>query len=423
MSSRHIGTVRAALGAAACLLVALNARARQASVAVSSLSATSFTFSGQPVGTPSASQTLTLTNTGGDLLNIVTIAVVGPDFSETDSCDGSVAAGASCAIDIVFDPIAFGTRTGTMTITSNATDSPQTVKLVGMGMGPAVRLSTAALNYPSQLVTTTSAQQVVTLSSVGDEPLAVSTISLTGPFSENDDCVISGQSSSELDTGQSCTVNVFFTPLAGGSSTGTMTVNDNAFPAQQIIALSGTGADFAVSLSPTSNSAAAGTSANYSISVTPAGGFSGTVTLGCGGLTAGLGCSFAPDVLNVSGSGAATSTLTVTSTASSRVPPGGRSKPLFPGGLRLRPLWLWPLLLSGLLGLALFHKRHKRLVLGSAAGVFVVLGALTISACGSSKSSVTMVTSPGTYHLIVTGTTPAGTGIVQRTAAFTLVVN
>lgn len=419
----HTRSLKAALGGAACLLLALNARAGQGSVAVSSLSATSFTFSGTPVGTPGASQTLTLTNTGGAVLNIVTIAIVGPDFSETDTCDNSVAAAANCAIDIVFDPIAFGTRTGTMTITSNATDSPQTVKLVGMGMGPAVRLSTAALNYSSQLVTTTSNQQTVVLASVGDEPLSVSTISMAGPFSENDNCVVSGLSSSELGTGQFCTINVFFTPLAGGSAPGTMTINDNAFPAQQIIALSGTGADFAVSLSPASNSVASGASASFSISLTPTGGFSGTVTLGCGGLTAGIDCSFSPDTLNVSGSGAATSTLTVTTTASSRVPPGGHSSPVFPGGLRLRPLWLWMFLLSGLLALAAFCRRHKGVMLGSMAGVVVLSGALTMSACGSSKSTARMVTTPGTYYLLVTGTTPAGTGSVQRTATFTLVVN
>jgi len=419
----HTRSLKAALGAAACLLLALNARARQASVAVSSLSATSFTFSGTPVGTPSASQTLTLTNTGGAVLNIVTIVIAGPDFSQSNTCAYSVAAGANCAIDIVFDPIAFGTRTGTMTITSNATDSPQTVTLVGMGMGPAVRLSTGALNYPSQLVTTTSAQQTVVLSSVGDEPLSISTIVLTGPFSENDNCVVSGLSSSELNTGQFCTINVFFSPLAGGTATGKMTINDNAFPAQQIIALSGTGADFAVSLSPTSNSVSAGASANYSISVMATGGFSGTVTLGCGGLSAGVGCSFAPDSLSVGGSSAATSTLTVTTTASSRVPPGGHSKPLFPGRLRLRPLWLWTFVLSGLLGLAAFRRRHKGLMLGSLTAAVVLLGALTLSACGSSKSTASMVTSPGTYYLVVTGTTPAGTGSIQNTATFTLVVN
>lgn len=416
-------SLRAGLAAAACLLLALNARAGQGTAAASSLSASSFTFSGVPVGTPSASQTLTLTNTGGAVLNIVSIAIVGPDFSESDTCDGSVAAGANCVVNIVFDPIAFGARTGTLTITSNAPNSPQTVKLAGTGMGPAVRLSTAALNYTSQLVTTTSAQQTIELSSVGDEPLAVSTISISGPFNENDNCVISGMGSSELSTGQFCSISVFFTPLAGGLATGTITINDNAFPPQQIIALRGTGADFAVSLSPASNSAAAGTSANYSISVTPAGGFSGSVTLGCGGLKAGITCSFAPSSVTVSGASAATSTLSVTTTASSRVPPDGNSKPMFPGGLRPRPFWLWTLLLSGLPGLLALRRGHKGLMLGIVAAAVVLLGGLTMSACGSSKSTVSMVTSPGTYYLLVTGTTPAGSASVQRTATFTLVVN
>lgn len=401
------------LAAAACLLLSLNAGAGQGGVAVSSLSATSFTFSAEPVGTPGASQTLTLTNTGGAVLNIVTIAIVGPDFGQSNTCGNTVAAGASCAIDIVFDPIAFGTRTGSMTITSNATNSPQTVTLQGSGMGPAVSLSTTALNFASQLVTTTSAPQTVVLKSAGDEPLTVSTISVTGPFNVNDDCL-----SAEIAAGQACTLNIYFTPLAGGSATGTITINDNAFPTQQAIALSGTGADFAISLSPTSNTAAAGASANYSISVIPAGGFSGTIALGCGGLKSGISCTFAPGSVTVSGSTAATSALTVSTTAASQIPPGAIAKPF--GGVAPRSSWFWALLLVGLVP-AVFRKR-KELKLASVAAVILLFGALAMPACGNSKSTSTGTTL-GTYSLVVTGTTPAGSQNVQRTAAFTLVVN
>jgi hypothetical protein len=45
-----------------------------------------------------------------------------------------VSAGASCAISVTFKPTAAGRRTGILSISDNATDSPQTVGLSGTGL-------------------------------------------------------------------------------------------------------------------------------------------------------------------------------------------------------------------------------------------------------------------------------------------------
>jgi hypothetical protein len=407
-----------ALGvAAACLLAASGARAGgQAGGAASSLSATSLTFTPEPVGTVSAPQTITLTNTGSAVLNIVTLSVLGPDFSETNTCGNSVAAGTNCAIYVTFDPLSYGTGTGTVVITSSASNSPQTVTLEGMGMGPALTFSSATVNFPSQLVSTTSPQETVYVSSSGDEPLTIANITVTGPFNSNNTCV-----TSVLNAGGSCTISVYFTPVAGGPATGQMTIYDDAYPATQTIALNGTGADFSVSLTPTSNSTTAGQSANYSVSVTPIGGFSGTVALGCGALQPTLACSFAPSTVTVSGSSPATSTVTVTTIAASRVPPGG-SRRMPPGGIWLRPLWLWILAL-GFAGLAVSRRKRAGLTPACAVAAALLLAALTMPACGGNSPKVATVTSPGTYAIVVAGTTPAGSNTVQSTAVLTLVVN
>lgn len=420
MNSLHTRRVSAVLLAAlACLSTGLVARAAgQAGGATSVLSADSFTFAAEPVGTPGPAQTLTLTNTGGADLNIVSIAIVGPDFSQSNTCGNLVAAGASCSIDLIFDPIAFGTRGGSMIITSNASDSPQTVKLVGTGMGPAAKLSTGALSFSSQLVTTTSAPQTVVLSNTGDEPLAISTILVTGPFSSTDTCL-----SAEVSAGDTCSIDVYFTPVAGGAATGTITIMDNAYPVTQTIALSGTGADFALSLSPTSNSTTAGSTADYTVSVTPTGGFSGTVALDCSGLTAGVSCSFSPASLTVGGTSAATSILTVSTTASGTALPTGKSRPILPFGLRIRPLGLWTLLLLGLCGLIAVRRARGRWALAFGAAIALLLGALIMPGCGGSKTTTTMVTTADTYRFVVSGTTSAGPNTIQGTAYFTLVVN
>jgi hypothetical protein len=97
-----------------------------------SLSATVLTFPGQTVSTTSSPLTLTLSDTGTGALTPLMILVSG-DFAQTNTCAGSVAAGSSCTISVTFTPAASGTRSGALTLTDNASNSPQTVTLSGTG--------------------------------------------------------------------------------------------------------------------------------------------------------------------------------------------------------------------------------------------------------------------------------------------------
>jgi len=97
----------------------------------------------QNVGTTSAASTITLNNTGN-----VTLTFSGtPAFSGTNAGDftldtgsslntcnlSSLAVGASCNLAITFTPSATGTRTATLTISTNGLLSNQTVSLSGTG--------------------------------------------------------------------------------------------------------------------------------------------------------------------------------------------------------------------------------------------------------------------------------------------------
>jgi hypothetical protein len=102
-----------------------------------SLSPTSLTFGSQIVGTTSAAQSVTLTNTGTATLNITGIGLAGTnsgDFSETSTCGSSVAAGANCSIGVTFAPTATGSRSASVFISDNASGSPQTISLSGTGV-------------------------------------------------------------------------------------------------------------------------------------------------------------------------------------------------------------------------------------------------------------------------------------------------
>jgi len=116
-------------------------------IPIVSLSPTSLTFISQNVGTTSAAQSVTLTNTGVGTLAITGISMAGTnagDFSETNTCGNSVSAGANCSISVKFAPTATGTRSGSVSISNNASGSPHTIGLSGTG----VQAATPAGTYP-----------------------------------------------------------------------------------------------------------------------------------------------------------------------------------------------------------------------------------------------------------------------------------
>ncbi|HVB87376.1 MAG TPA: SBBP repeat-containing protein [Candidatus Dormibacteraeota bacterium] len=117
-----------------------------ASVAPSSLD-----FGSVMAGTASASKTITLANTGAAALAISSIGTGGTnsnDFSQTDNCGTSVAAGTSCTITVTFSPTASGVMAASVTINDNASNSPQSVSLSGTGTDFSLSAATGS-NCPS----------------------------------------------------------------------------------------------------------------------------------------------------------------------------------------------------------------------------------------------------------------------------------
>lgn len=103
---------------------------------VVTLSATSLAFGTETVGDATASQSVTLTNTGQLSLTISSIVLGGPNpssFVFANSCGATLAAGANCSIHGHFAPTTTGALTATITITDNATGSPQSIALSGTG--------------------------------------------------------------------------------------------------------------------------------------------------------------------------------------------------------------------------------------------------------------------------------------------------
>ncbi|MFJ5269898.1 choice-of-anchor D domain-containing protein [Streptomyces sp. NPDC088358] len=95
---------------------------------------TSLSFPTQALNTASSARTVTVTNTGTAAAAVSGITVTG-DFSQTNTCGTSIAAGASCTVAVTFRPTASGTRTGDLGIASNASNGTTTVALTGTGAG------------------------------------------------------------------------------------------------------------------------------------------------------------------------------------------------------------------------------------------------------------------------------------------------
>jgi hypothetical protein len=89
-------------------------------------------FKKQAVGTTSAAQKVTLTNTGKSSLKISSMKA-STQFGMTSTCGSTVAAGAACAISVTFAPTSKGSKSGTVTINDSASSKPQVIELSGTG--------------------------------------------------------------------------------------------------------------------------------------------------------------------------------------------------------------------------------------------------------------------------------------------------
>ena len=104
----------------------------------STLSAGALAFGSINLGNSSAAQTLTISNGGSAPLAISSLKLAAGDFSQVSTtCVSTVAVNGSCQVVLMFTPTVTGARTSSLTITSNAPATPQTVALSGTGL-PAI---------------------------------------------------------------------------------------------------------------------------------------------------------------------------------------------------------------------------------------------------------------------------------------------
>ena len=204
------------------------------------LSRSLVSFGIRQLGTTSSGTNVTLKNTGGAALSLTSISITGAnssDFNQTTTCGVSVAAGASCTITATFSPSATGARTAAISVTDNASGSPQNVGL--SGTGTAVSLSPSSMDLGLRLVGSPSAAKLITLRNLGTTALAITAITVTGVNAS--DFLQTNTCGATLAGGASCTISVVFTPSASGIRKASLIVADSDPTSPQAVSLSGTG--------------------------------------------------------------------------------------------------------------------------------------------------------------------------------------
>jgi hypothetical protein len=213
-------------------------------------SPTAVSFGGVRVGNAAAPQTITLTNDGNTTLRVSSATLTGSSsFSlAANSCSGAtLAAGATCTVQLGFAPANVGTFNATLSFSDDASN-PQTVTIGGSGVMPAVSLSASSLAFGNQVVGTRSANQSVVVTNSGTGTLNAGTATVGAPFAIVSDTCSSGA----VAPGSSCTIQLAFTPTATGPASGTLSIPDDASGSPHTVALSGTGVQPRATVSPSS---------------------------------------------------------------------------------------------------------------------------------------------------------------------------
>jgi hypothetical protein len=199
------------------------------------ISPTSVNFNSVAVGSNNP-QTITLTNTGNASLTISASSVSGTGYSISGLSVGQIiTAGGNATFSAKFTPTAEGTAVGSISISTNAPNSPATIGLTGIGTQPLVSATPTTGNLGTVVVGSSNSQSIM-LSNTGNATLTISQITVTGAG-----YTVTGLSTATTIAAlSSVTFDAVFTPVtASGTVPGSIVLVTNGLPAQLTIPLTG----------------------------------------------------------------------------------------------------------------------------------------------------------------------------------------
>jgi hypothetical protein len=294
----------------------------------------SLSFGSVTVSDPSPAQPILISNNSSGTITVNNIGVSAPFASVGNILPTTLAAGQSMTVNVTFAPTASGAASGSLTITSTAANSPTAVALKGTGVASSspldLTVAPGSLSFGSVTVSDPSPAQPILVSNNSSGSITVNSIAVSAPFAS-----VGNTLPMTLTAGQSMTVNVTFAPIASGAANGSLTIISTAANSPSVVTLKGTGV---ASSSPLDLTVAPGSLSFGSVTInnpSPAqpilisNNSSGTITVNNIGVSAPFASvgNTSPMTLTAgqnmtvnvmftpTASGAASGTLTITSTA------------------------------------------------------------------------------------------------------------
>ncbi len=352
------------------------------------------------LGETSAAQTATVVNIASAAASGLVLSATPPFSLLQNTCNATLAAGSSCSTEVVFTPTANGVVTGALTVSSSAFVTAATASLSGIGgAAGSVKVQPASLSFAATGVGGASGAQSVVFTNNGTIALTGLALSTSSQFQ-----LASTTCTSSLAVGDSCTVQVAFSPTSAGQQTGSLTVSSSTLAANIQVPLFGMGFDFSVSSAGQSSlTVSSGQTATFTFNLATMNGSSGTFTFACGSLPANSACSFSPAseavAPNATGSVAVKIATGISSTSAQnadRAPGVSSSRILFAA--------------FGLFALPLAFRRKRRklfliaIIFLSSFGITSCAGAGGGGGSAPPPGSAGKNTPPGTYSVVVTAT-------------------
>jgi hypothetical protein len=209
-----------------------------------SVSSDKINFGDIVVGQVGSIEEINLTNAGSATLAISAVSEAVSPFSRVGgSCTTppfDLLVGESCTLQYQFSPTASEAAQQALTISSNASSTPDMFTLEGAGVQVVLALDTDSIDFGDVVAGQSSQEETVTLSNTGTSVLSVSALDeALPPFA------ITGGSCTAapftLDAGNSCTLEYTYTPTAGGASLQSVAITSNANSSPNSLVLEGNG--------------------------------------------------------------------------------------------------------------------------------------------------------------------------------------
>lgn len=203
-----------------------------------SLAPSSLDFGNETVDTVSVNRPVTVSNQGQFTLEVSQVGVTPLEFRLSGPTPPlSILPGGSVTYEVSFAPTAAQGFSGSLTITSNAYTGAAATSLSGAGVlaTTVLNIVPTSVNFPDQVLNTTSPAQSITLWNGGSDPIAISAVQVTAPFA------VSGfNGTTLLNPAQTLTLDVTFAPTAQTSYSGSLIILSSAPPSLNVVGLSGT---------------------------------------------------------------------------------------------------------------------------------------------------------------------------------------